>query len=384
MVYEIQFAVKDTGIGIPPERMDRLFKPFSQVDASTTRCYGGTGLGLVISQRLSHMMGGQMWVESQVGFGSTFYFTLTAPSVSDSMIDLPPANAILFDAQLAQRLPLRILLVEDIVVNQKVAVKMLEQLGYRADVANDGEEALNALQRQTYDVVLMDVQMPRMDGFEASRRICQSWADTARPWIIAMTAHARLEDREMCLKAGMNDYVSKPIRLEALAKALTQVKGQQQLSELELETQLSTNPNVVNSEALISEPLSTTQEQTISAFPTLDLEVLDGLRSLMMDDEDDLLTQVIESYLEDAPKRLQAIHQAIGQNDANTIRKSAHALRSLSATVGAAAFAHQCEILETLAQQEKLQNTGVIYIQLEKESTRVAIALQNELEKISS
>jgi len=393
--YEIQFAVQDTGIGIPPDRMDRLFKPFSQVDASTTRRYGGTGLGLVISRRLSNMMGGQMWVESQVRQGSTFYFTLRVPSAPYSTIDLPRSCSILFDSQLFQQLPLQILLVEDVVVNQKVAVKMLEQLGYRADVVNDGEEALEALQRQAYDVVLMDVQMPRMDGFEASRRICENWTDNSRPWIIAMTAHARPEDREICLKAGMNDYISKPIRSEALAKALARVahqgQCQQQVKAAELETQWGQGTKAFSSESLASKSpasespasasLSTRSEQNIST--AIDLEVLQGLRSLMMDEEDDLLTQVIESYLEDAPKRLQAIHQAIAQNNANTLRKSAHALRSLSATVGAATFAHQCEMLEILAQQEQLQDSEMIFVQMEKESQRVAIALQNELGKIS-
>ncbi|MBI4782183.1 MAG: PAS domain S-box protein [Oscillatoriophycideae cyanobacterium NC_groundwater_1537_Pr4_S-0.65um_50_18] len=391
-VYEIQFAVKDSGIGIPPERLDRLFKPFSQVDASTTRRYGGTGLGLVISRRLSNMMGGQMWVESQEGEGSTFYFTLITSAVSWSTLDLSPSVSSSFDSHLSPQLPLRILLVEDIAVNQKVATKMLQRLGYRADIANDGAEALDALQRQTYDVVLMDVQMPRMDGFEASRRICQDWAEPSRPWIIAMTAHARSGDRELCLEAGMNDYLSKPIRLEALAQVLTQAQHQQQLKGRELATQVDAELTTVKAGlasevsdggSSVPESCAEGQEQDAFSLPALDMQVLQDLRSLMIDDADDLLPQVLESYLKDAPKRLEAIHQAIEQGNSNQLHKSAHALRSLSATVGAVTFSRQCETLETLAQQGNLQNSKIIFSQMEQESHRVAIALQRELKQFS-
>jgi CheY-like chemotaxis protein len=356
---ELHFSVRDTGIGIPPERMDRLFRSFSQVDASTTRKYGGTGLGLIISQRLSEIMGGRMWVESQgTGFGATFHFTIQAQilagelpiidntnsplrglrglivddnhinrliltrqlegwgmvanaaasgsealswlqrgetydfaildlcmpemdgfelarrlhqhthgatlplimlsSIGDKMIQSegkalnfaallskpvkqahlnkilmevltqgaratqPTIAASGFDHTLAERMPLRILLVEDNLVNQKVARHTLARLGYQADVAGNGVEALLALRRQSYDVVLMDVQMPEMDGFEATRLICEQWPPERRPYIIAMTAHALTGDEEKCLTAGMNAYVSKPIQLGKLVAALKQ------------------------------------------------------------------------------------------------------------------------------------------------------------------
>ncbi len=351
---ELQFAVRDTGIGIPADRMDRLFRSFSQVDSSTTRQYGGTGLGLAISKRLSELMGGAMWVESKVGQGSTFFFTiladvgvaqpchhfqvtpaelskkqvlivsanattrqiltqqvtswgmrcvavaagaealekLTQKEVFDlALLDHQPPNmngvalaqqikkllpslplirlsaglsthrhsaelsgdlfakflakpvkpSQLFDrllelfsknpstpqanypaadeqATLGARLPLRLLLAEDNLVNQKVALRILNKLGYRADVAANGLETIAALERQRYDIVLMDIQMPEMDGLEATRQICQRWP--ARPAIIAMTANAMQGDREMCLAAGMDDYVSKPIKVEELATAL--------------------------------------------------------------------------------------------------------------------------------------------------------------------
>ena len=354
--YELHFAVRDTGIGIPPDRLDRLFQSFSQVDASTTRKYGGTGLGLAISKRLSELMGGAMWAESEVGVGTTFHFTIVAEAspalasrpdmrqhapplhgrrvlvVDDNdtnrrivvhhthawgmlardtasatealewihqgdpfdvaILDLhmpemdgatlareirarrqvlplvlcsslgrpelesdgavfaaqlakPLKPSQLYDAllgifagqarltrsteapaeldpRMAERLPLRILLAEDNAVNQKLALRLLAQLGYRADVAGNGLEAIAALERQRYDFVLMDVQMPELDGLEAARAICQRWTRSERPHLIAVTANAMQGDREQCLEAGMDDYISKPIRVPELVAALDQ------------------------------------------------------------------------------------------------------------------------------------------------------------------
>jgi len=354
------FAVRDTGIGLSSEEIGRLFQSFSQADSSTTRKYGGTGLGLAISRRLSEMMGGRMWVESDgPGKGSTFLFKIEAP-----VADLPPArqrsylgvqpelsgkrvlivddnatnrrvlslqtakwgmvprdtesplealrwleqgeafdlaildmhmpemdgvalarrirerhaalplvlfsslgrrevgedetlfNAFLakpirqshlfdtlvgllvhdtapkavaapgkpqLDPGMASRHPLRVLLAEDNVVNQKLALRLLQQMGYRADLASNGIEAVESVQRQTYDVVLMDVQMPEMDGLEAARQINSRWQPGERPRIVAMTANAMQGDREMCIEAGMDDYLTKPIRVDRLVEALNQV-----------------------------------------------------------------------------------------------------------------------------------------------------------------
>jgi PAS domain S-box-containing protein len=358
----LQFCIRDTGIGIPLERMDRLFQSFSQVDISTSRKYGGTGLGLAISKRLSELMGGSMWVESNPGEGSTFHFTISAkpaptPKRAFSDVDSPdlagkrvlivddnatnrkiltrqllswdmtfmdtdaPKQALewvasgesfeaaildmhmpemdglelaieirkteagreipllmltslggreevraedrvefaafltkpikpsqLFnalsrvfavdaepsqpkpeaptlDTHMADRLPLRILLAEDNVINQKVALRILSRLGYRADVAGNGLEAIDALERQPYDVVLMDMQMPELDGLDATRHIRKEISDKRQPRIIATTANAMEGDRELCLEAGMDDYVSKPLRIDELVRALSESRA---------------------------------------------------------------------------------------------------------------------------------------------------------------
>ncbi|MHB8120198.1 MAG: PAS domain S-box protein [Methanothrix sp.] len=218
--YEIMFAVKDTGIGISNDRMGRLFQSFSQVDASTTRKYGGTGLGLAISRNLAELMGGRIWAESEPGKGSVFYFTISAEASLQPSHEEPQGELFLPAAGMENvaKKHLCILLAEDNVVNQKVATRMLERLGYRADIAANGCQVLGALQCHPYDVVLMDVQMPEMDGLETTRRIRRM--PGRQPYIIAMTAHAMKGDREECLEAGMNDYVSKPVRIEELQAAI--------------------------------------------------------------------------------------------------------------------------------------------------------------------
>jgi CheY-like chemotaxis protein len=217
--HEIHFAIKDTGIGIPADKVSRLFQPFSQVDASTTRRYGGTGLGLVISKKLVEMMGGRIWVESEMGKGSAFRFTILAESIIKESVN---SRIISEQAQTSvkscQPYDLRVLLAEDNPVNQRVTIQMLRKIGYEADVAANGLEVLQALERQPYDVILMDVQMPEMDGLEAARNIRERWHDG--PKIIAITAYALEGDRDRCLNAGMDDYISKPIQLDELRSKL--------------------------------------------------------------------------------------------------------------------------------------------------------------------
>jgi PAS domain S-box-containing protein len=217
--YELHFSISDTGIGIPEEKLDRLFQSFSQVDSTTTRKYGGTGLGLAISRKLVELMAGEIWVVSKPGVGSTFHFTIQVEKAEEISNPADPGTREPRETSSQEMVrPLRILLAEDNAVNQMVAIQMLKRLGYSADVAGNGLEVLQALERQPYDVVLMDVQMPEMDGLVAAQEIRKLWPKGPR--IIAITAYALKGDRERCLAAGMDDYISKPIVIEELRRVL--------------------------------------------------------------------------------------------------------------------------------------------------------------------
>ena len=216
------FSVTDTGIGIPQEKQKLIFEAFTQSDSSTTREYGGTGLGLSISSRLVALMGGNIWVESQPGEGSTFHFKLRFglqkfPASALLPADRPgPAQAPTRDQR-----RFKILLAEDNPVNQKVAVRFLQKKGHTVVVAESGKKALDAWRKQTFDIILMDIQMPEMDGFEATARIREHEKSTSKHIpIIALTAHAMVGDRERCLAAGLDDYVSKPIDADDLFAAI--------------------------------------------------------------------------------------------------------------------------------------------------------------------
>jgi PAS domain S-box-containing protein len=220
--HRIHFEIQDTGIGIAEDQMHNIFEPFCQADASITRKYGGTGLGLAISKRLVELMQGEIWAESETGKGSTFHFTILAKSTDQKAlrkVKLQPEKDLVFPPGR----PLRILLAEDNEVNQTVIQKMLKRLGFRADLAANGIEAVQALQRQPYDVVLMDVKMPELDGWEATRQIRRFLPDAEQPEIIAITAYALEGDRERCLAAGMDDYISKPVQMKELRKKLIKI-----------------------------------------------------------------------------------------------------------------------------------------------------------------
>ncbi len=223
---ELAFAVRDTGIGIPADRLCHLFQSFAQADSSTTRRYGGTGLGLAISKRLAELQGGSMGVESEPGRGSCFHFTIVAAPALVSAHparDLIPSATPTFDSRLAARFPAHILIAEDNPVNQKVLGRMLEKLGYKPEFAADGRAALAALRLSDFDLVLMDVEMPEMDGPTATRAIRAEIPVGRQPVIAAVTAHALVSSRENFLAAGMDEVITKPIRLPELTRLLARL-----------------------------------------------------------------------------------------------------------------------------------------------------------------
>ncbi len=515
--YELHFMVRDTGIGIPKDRMDRLFRSFSQVDASTTRRYGGTGLGLAISKRLSELMGGTMWVESTgiPGQGTTFHFTIQAEAATlperalfaDAQPDLTnkrvlivddnatnrriltlqteswqmrphstgdPTEALswveqgdpfdvavldmqmpdmdglmlaeairrtrdakalplailtsmgdpvekadmerlglatsvmkpikpsqLFnvltnifseqpvhvvpggasasaklDAKLAQQRPMHILIAEDNPTNQMLVLRMLERLGYKADVATDGLEVLAALERRHYDVVLMDVQMPEMDGLEATRRIRVQEAETTQSpvHIVAMTANAMQGDREMCIAAGMNDYVSKPIRVDALVDALNQVpiSFDDQHTPYQKHEEPPQAVRVTSNEALAAKP----EPESDAGQAVLDADTLADLFEITGEDFD-FFAQLLDSYLTTSATLMADLRKSLDNGDATDVRMAAHTLKSGSADVGALILSQACGELEAMGRNDELDGAEDLLLQIETMYPRVRSALQD-------
>lgn len=229
---ELAFTIRDTGIGIPADKLARLFKAFTQVDSSTTRKYGGSGLGLAICERLVGLMGGKITVESELGKGSKFTFTIQASLGKNSGTKRQQENGSsnLLSEAFAKEYPLRILLAEDNLINQKLAVRMLNKLGFFPDVATNGIQATEMVEDGSYNLVLMDVLMPEMDGIEATRRIRIN-NTIAQPHIVAMTASVFAEDKEACLSAGMNEFISKPISVNEFVKVLEKIGTMAQKEE---------------------------------------------------------------------------------------------------------------------------------------------------------
>ena len=225
----LHVSVADTGIGVPPDRQAAIFEPFTQADGSTARSHGGTGLGLTISRRLVEMMGGRLWLDSEPGHGSTFHFTsnitVRAKAVAQ-VVEPAPASSVGLEASDAPRTKLRILLAEDNVVNRFLAVRLLEKEGHHVQTAVNGRAALDALDQGRFDLALMDLQMPEMDGFEATGLIRERERATGGHLpIIALTANAMVGDQERCLAAGMDGYVSKPIDMHQLLAEIRRVRS---------------------------------------------------------------------------------------------------------------------------------------------------------------
>lgn len=468
----IHFAIKDTGIGIPHDKIDRLFQSFSQVDASITRQFGGTGLGLAISRRLTDMLGGQMWVDSTAGCGSTFHFTVVAhetestagpatetpnlasrklllleqnqplaesltkqlvesgaqviavrneadaltaidssgipdlilvdstvaktdartildglrkksgksnlPAIiftslshrgsrdqnetdpkivqlskpvrraelldtSSRLLTLSPERAkpipskLQIDSQLSDRLPLKLLLTDDNLINQKVALRMLGQMGYKADVAATGKEALEALERQSYDIIFMDVQMPVMDGIEASQRIRAEEAEqdnstnNSHVTIIAMTANAMMGDREKCIEAGMDDYLAKPVRPARLQEILLEW-GEKKFEQAEEPAPTPAGETVTGS-----------NDEPDNTQPHVDLE---RFREFSAYDEA-AMRDLAQLYIEQTGEQLKLLQGAVEKNDTNETRRLAHSCAGSSYTCGMNPIGDQFRALET-------------------------------------
>ncbi len=474
--YVLQFAVSDTGIGISEEKFDRLFQPFSQVDSSISRQYGGTGLGLVISQRLCELMGGRMWVESLVGQGSCFYFTLplkaasaqinlanqkilvvTADAqhcsrivsflaqwkaityvaqssyealgmsahegpfdlalischmtdmdseklgqslrshhanlslilLSDQPIQSNLAKAIplvgpvtenvlqralqqcfyqpipvsCLDVSLGERLPLKILVAEDNLVNQQLVQQWLQKLGYRADFVGNGYEVLEALHRQSYDLVLMDVQMPEMDGLTATEAIHAQWPVGQRPMIIAMTANVMKSDRDQCLSVGMDGYLSKPIRTQELMAAIEECGLKKHKPGIFLEKSPESSDLPRDSKISLDTEVPTSAE--ITSQPLLDLNMLEATAEALGGLTQEWLTPFLDLYAQQSSQLLQQIRSACQDQNADGLTYAAHTLKSSSAALGLAQVSQYCQQLEQCGRKGQLTPIDPLLSQLE-------------------
>jgi CheY-like chemotaxis protein/HPt (histidine-containing phosphotransfer) domain-containing protein len=506
--WALHISVRDTGIGIPVDRLARLFKSFSQADASTARKYGGTGLGLAISKRLVELMGGKMWVESIPQKGSTFHFTFTASSAPDAqpsvlesrqsqladlrllivddnaangrilfaqtskwgmvprvaqtaaqaiewlrageafdlaLLDMqmpecdglsvaqeirqipgamllplvllapvgmhldspdftkaafagcltkplkpaqlndvllrivsgakpavskPPAISKL-DPKLSERLPLRVLLCDDNLINQKVAVRLLQQMGYKPDLAGNGVEALAALDKQTYDLIFMDVQMPEMDGLEATRVIRERQRDKSRfpnykssLIIIAMTANAMPGDRDKCIAAGMDDYLAKPVRPEDIRKVVEHWA-------------------VAATDAESASPTAKPATAAIPASNTTGEPIVDMGRLLdFTDGNPESLRELVTLYLKQTSEQLEQLEAAVKAGSASEIRRLAHSCAGASATCGMKRIVPLLREIEHQGHEEKLINPQELYQQIYQEFDSIRIFLEAYMAKL--
>jgi CheY-like chemotaxis protein len=247
----LRFAIADTGIGINRKHIGNLFKPFMQADTSINRQFGGTGLGLAICKRLVELMGGTIWVESLGNIGgsphpdwnitrtdtppqgSIFHFAIGLPvHASNQSIETSDSLASIDVEIIPEQLPIKILIVEDNILNQKITQLMLKKLGYDSDIIENGQECLTILTNpnpaKAYEIIFMDVQMPVMDGITATKRIRENLSSPHKPWIIALTADALAEEQKACMDAGMNDFISKPVRIKEVSRAIAAYIQQQE------------------------------------------------------------------------------------------------------------------------------------------------------------
>ncbi len=347
----VRFDIRDTGIGIPADRMDRLFKPFSQVDSSTTRKYGGTGLGLMISKQISELMGGQIGVESEEGKGTTFWFTAVFEKLPDlqqlqvEFGDTTRQKIVQHSFSEDHKRNVRVLLVEDKIVNQKIALYILEKkLGYNADVVNNGKEAIESLEKLDYDLVLMDCQMPEMDGYEATR-IIRDEKSSVRDheiYIIAMTANAMKGDREKCLDAGMNNYISKPINRREFVNVVKQYlhNREEQLDNFGLRNSSDCAESDGDCGLKGKDPKPSIQIPRSEGIP-------DAIYSEYADDED--LVDIIDEFVVELKTDIEAMRKEMEVGNYDGLRRLAHQMKGAGGSYGYPMLTEEGRLLEDAA-----------------------------------
>ncbi|MDH5514195.1 MAG: ATP-binding protein [Gammaproteobacteria bacterium] len=349
----LRIAVEDTGIGITPAALDRIFESFTQADSSTTREYGGSGLGLTICKQLVNMMHGNIGVQSEPGKGSRFWFELPLARGRSGMM---PAETAIAPGAALPALDAKVLLVEDNLINQEVALHMLEALSCSVTLATDGIEALMILEQQDIDLVLMDCQMPRMDGYTATAAIRNREATDNKGChipIIALTANAMSTDQQRCIDAGMDSYISKPLTAAVLASTMA---------------------------SLLARGKTKRDTRTPQDTPTLKDHAINPEFLALYGDmhaDESLLDRVIDIYLQEAPVALQSMRDAINDTDPEALRRVAHKFRSSSMQLGASHMSSLCGQLEKLGHLGTTDNGWAILSDMEDELARIRYELGN-------
>jgi signal transduction histidine kinase/DNA-binding response OmpR family regulator len=348
---KMRFEVTDTGAGIPESARGTLFAPFRQADSSTTRRYGGTGLGLAIARALCEKMGGNLDFSSVRGKGSTFFFELPLPMATPPVVTdaTPRAQP---EARPARRSHRTVLVAEDNPVNQRLLRGFLEHLGFDAHIVGSGEKVVEAARNGKYAAVLMDWQMPVMDGLEATRRIRAEEKGKKPVPIIALTAHALRGDRERCLAAGMNDYLTKPVRLDELRATLDNWAGNR------------------------SKTSSGGSLPPIAATPGVDLASLRALGRTLGAEDASLIAEVVGVYLEDAPLRLERLRAALSAGDKREAARQAHTLKGASSNVCAEGLVKLAAAIEQACKDDRLTDARSMLVEATRELDRVAPVLK--------
>ena len=351
----LHFLVRDTGIGIPADKLRTIFAPFVQAEGSMARRYGGTGLGLAISERLVEMMSGDLRVESTVGQGSTFRFTVRM-GVQDGTCPMPPHEVMAPSPSGPPARPLRILLAEDNLINQKVSLWALENAGHQVSVANNGREAVSALDGDPFDLVLMDVQMPEMDGLEATATIRQAERRTGRHVpIIALTAHAMKGDRERFLAAGMDGYVTKPIRQQELWQEIEQC----------VPLPAETKGNGIS----VGAPDSTLDRATLLA---------------RVGGNAKLLTEILHLFRGECPRLMGELREAVSRRNAEGIRRTAHTLKGMLGNLSAQDAYEAAARMEKAGWEDESADAENAFADFQRQLDRLDLAVVRFVADLSS
>jgi signal transduction histidine kinase/CheY-like chemotaxis protein/HPt (histidine-containing phosphotransfer) domain-containing protein len=371
---KIQLTVTDTGIGIPDEVQDLIFEKFSQADGSTSRKYGGTGLGLAISRNLIQMMGGSLTVSSQPGYGSRFQIDIWLPRAQAENIAIQnkpvqqqqgrqPSVAghdVIFHGQ--------VLLAEDNETNMIVAQAWLEKAGLKVRTAENGEQALRLIEQEHFDIVLMDCQMPVVDGFAATKTLREREAGTGQHLtVIAITANAMEGDKERCLAAGMDDYLAKPYTGPDLRNLLLRWLPSEEVSLTAKQLPIPPRPG------------KAALEPSRKIRPPLDASILESLRTLNPEGGNELINTLISAYFRSTPPELEALQSGLAAGDTEKIARAAHKLKSSNHNVGAITLGETFQDIETLARQGDFEAVQLRMPLMRKEWSRVKNAL-NELQ----